>query len=93
METESERDLVILSPQWLCSTLIGRLLSVTIDEICPMDQSESKHVDHVSSAMLTSLFPQSTDDISDVIRVIESLDLCYRLLIFNVKHIPLKLLQ
>ena len=79
METENDRDLVILCPQWLCNTLIGRVLSLPAQDWCSQDSTNNKHIDHVSANTLAELFPESAeDDISNIIRVIESLDLCYR---------------
>ena len=67
LETERENDLVILSPQWLCSDVIGLLLSH--ERI-----AHSRPTGCYTAYDFQLMFPDC--DAADLLRVLEALELC-----------------
>ncbi|ELT88672.1 hypothetical protein CAPTEDRAFT_228788 [Capitella teleta] len=69
VETEAEEDLVVLHPQWLCSEVIGQLLSHDL-------LSTARPTGCFSADDFQLLFPDS--DVKDLLCLLEALELCTR---------------
>lgn len=67
LETESEQDLVVLCPKWLCSEVIGELLSQ--DRIL-----HSRPTGCFTSDDIQLMFPDTESQ--DLLRVLEALEVC-----------------